>query len=403
MNLFENIITKIGGFFATPNQKKVNKGKSSGYRFYKTELANNETIFAAITLKANAIASAPIGIYKNHKKLTPNEHPLARLFKYGPNPRQSMFGFIQYMEMTRNTSEGAYAIIEYDRMGDVQAIWALKSDLVEPIINTDDNDLWYRIKDHDTDVVNFVHSSHIIALNYLNNNGLAGINPLNVLKNTISYDKEVKEFSINQMKNSLKANAVVTIPGTLDTELIEQYDEMMEGMQEAGIIYVDDGKDFKELSNRSYIDSKVFEVENITVQRVERVFNIVGKLIKDNVQNRDTEDLIFLKDTILPIVREYESEFNRKLLNSIEVEQECEIKFNLNGFARATMEKRGNFYQIMFRNNLMSTNEIRALEDLPPVEGGDRRFLSRDLWDADNYDEFMSSQSSNSNNINEQQ
>ena len=401
MNLFENIITKIGGFFATPNQKKVNKGKSSGYRFYKTELANNETIFAAITLKANAIASAPIGIYKDHKKLTPNEHPLARLFKYGPNPRQSMFGFIQYMEMTRNTSEGAYAIIEYDRMGDVQAIWALKSDLVEPIINTDDNDLWYRIKDHDTDVVNFVHNSHIIALNYLNNNGLAGINPLNVLKNTISYDKEVKEFSINQMKNSLKANAVVTIPGTLDAELIEQYDEMMEDMQEAGIIYVDDGKDFKELSNRSYIDSKVFEVENITVQRVERVFNIVGKLIRDNSTKGDTEDLIFLKDTLLPIIREYESEFNRKLLNSIEIEQECEIKFNLNGFARATMEKRGNFYQIMFRNNLMTTNEIRALEDLPPVEGGDRRFLSRDLWDADNYDEFMSSQSSNQNNSNE--
>ena len=224
-----------------------------------------------------------------------------------------------------------------------------------------------------------------------------------MLKNTISYDKEVKEFSINQMKNSLKANAVVTIPGTLDAELIEQYDEMMEGMQEAGIIYVDDGKDFKELSNRSYIDSKVFEVENITVQRVERVFNIVGKLIKDDVQNRDTEDLIFLKDTILPIIREYESEFNRKLLNSIEIEQECEIKFNLNGFARATMEKRGNFYQIMFRNNLMTTNEIRALEDLPPVEGGDRRFLSRDLWDADNYDEFMNSQSSNQNNINKQQ
>ena len=30
MNLFENIITKIGGFFATPSQKKVNRGKSSG-------------------------------------------------------------------------------------------------------------------------------------------------------------------------------------------------------------------------------------------------------------------------------------------------------------------------------------------------------------------------------------
>ena len=114
------------------------------------------------------------------------------------------------------------------------------------------------------------------------------------------------------MENSLKANAVVTIPGTLDAELIEQYDEMMEGMQEAGIIYVDDGKDFKELSNRSYIDSKVFEVENITVQRVERVFNIVGKLVKDDVRNQDTEDLIFLKCTLVPIVRLYEQELTRE-------------------------------------------------------------------------------------------
>ena len=248
-------------------------------------------------------------------------------------------------------------------------------------------------------MVNFVHNSHIIALNYLNNNGLAGINPLNVLKNTISYDKEVKEFSINQMKNSLKANAVVTIPGTLDAELIERYDEMMEGMQEAGIIYVDDGKDFKELSNRSYIDSKVFEVENITVQRVERVFNIVGKLIKDGAQNGDTEDLIFLKDTLLPIIRMYEQEFTRKLLNSLEIDQECEIKFNMSGFARATMEKRGNFYQILCRNGILSVNEIRALEDLPPVKNGDKRYLSRDLWDADNYEEFMKQSIGGNNSI----
>lgn len=397
MNLFENILAKIGGFFATPNQNKATKGKSSGYRFYKTELANNETIFAAISLKANAIASAPVGIYKDHQKLKASEHPLARLFKYGPNPRQSMFGFIQYMEITRNTNSGAYAIIEYDKLGDVQAIWPLKTDFVEPIINTDDNDLWYKIKDYDTDQVRYVHNSHIIALNYLNNNGLAGINPLDVLKNTISYDKEVKEFSINQMKNSLKANAVVTIPGTLDQELIEEYDEMMEGMQEAGIIYVDDGKEFKELQSKSYIDSKIFDVENITVQRVERVFNIVGKLIRSG--NEDSEDLIFLKDTLLPIFRQYEGEFNRKLLNSLEIDQDFEIKFNMSGFARANMERRGEFYQIGLRNSWLTVNEIRELEDLPPVEGGDRRYLSRDLWDADNYDEFMKSQSKTTNSV----
>ena len=68
----------------------------------------------------------------------------------------------------------------------------------------------------------------------------------------------------------------------------------------------------------------------------------------------------------------------------------------MSGFARATMEKRGNFYQMAFRNSWMTVNEIRKLEDLPPVEGGDKRYLSRDLWEADKYETFMQSQS-NSN------
>ena len=54
-------------------------------------------------------------IYKNYDKIAPIDDHLAKLFKYGPNPRQSMFSFMQYMESTRNTSHGAYAIIEYDK------------------------------------------------------------------------------------------------------------------------------------------------------------------------------------------------------------------------------------------------------------------------------------------------
>lgn len=389
MGIFENIKWKIQNFFGTPNQERLNKNRSSNYRFYQGELANNETIFAAITLKANAIASAPVGVYKGHKKLEPSEHKLAKLFKYGPNPRQTMFSFIQHMEMTRNTSTGAYAILEYDKSGEVQAIWPLKTDFVEPLINSDDNDLYYKIKDHDTNTVRYVHNNHIIALNYLNNNGLSSINPLEVLKNTISYDTKVKEFSINQMQNSLKANAVVKIPGTLSAELIEQYDEMMEGMQDAGIIYVDDGKEFKELSNRTFIDSKVFEVENITVQRVERVFNIVGKLIKTEGSNSDTEDLIYLKDSILPIIRMYEQMFTAKCLNTVELDEEMEIKFSMNGFARATMEKRGNFYQQMLRSGVFSPNQILQLEDMQPYEGGDVHLISRDLIPLDKLDKLL--------------
>ncbi len=116
------IINKIRSFFKTPNKLSIRKGFNNWFKFYNSNLANNETIFSAVTMKANAIASAPVQIQQNYQKLTPYEHNLAYLFKFGPNPRQTMFNFIQFMEASRNTNSGAYAIIEYDKLGDVKFI-----------------------------------------------------------------------------------------------------------------------------------------------------------------------------------------------------------------------------------------------------------------------------------------
>ena len=399
------LLNSIKNFFKTPAKTSIKRRFNNWFKFYNSELANNETIFSAVTIKANAIASAPVSINLDYKKLNPGEHKLSYLFKYGPNPRQTMFSFIQYMEATRNTNSGAYAIIEYSNvLGDISAIWPLKSEFVEPIIDQDSGELYYEITDHDDNTKRYVHNSHVIALEYLDNNGFKGINPLNVLKNTIDYDREIKEFSINQMKTSLKANAVVKIDTTLDEESLEEYDAMMEQMQENGIIYLDDGKDIKELSAKTYIDPNIFDIEKITVERVERVFNIIGKLTKGSSSNKtttsDTEDLLYLKDSILPVIRQYEQEFSKKLLTTKEKMQGYEIKLNMNGYARATMEKRGNFYQILYRNGILSANEIRILEDLPPVEGGDKRYISRDLCPVDLFDDFIKSSIATNNNKN---
>lgn len=388
------LLNSIKNFFKTPAKTSIKRRFNNWFKFYNSELANNETIFSAVTMKANAIASAPVSINLDYKKLNPGEHKLSYLFKYGPNPRQTMFSFMQYMEATRNTNSGAYAIIEYSNvLGDISAIWPLKSEFVEPIIDQDSGELYYEITDHDDNTKKYVHNSHVIALEYLDNNGFKGINPLNVLKNTIDYDREIKEFSINQMKTSLKANAVVKIDTTLDEESLEEYDAMMEQMQENGIIYLDDGKDIKELSAKTYIDPNVFDIEKITVERVERVFNIIGKLTKGSSSNKtttsDTEDLLYLKDSILPVIRQYEQEFSKKLLTTKEKMQGYEIKLNMQGYARATMEKRGNFYQQMIRNGIFSPNFCAMLEDAPPHKGGDKYYMSRDLCPIELYDEFI--------------
>ena len=178
------------------------------FSFFNKDLATNETIFSAISMLSNAIASAPIGVYKDYEKLKPYESDLARLFEYGPNNFQSTFQFIRLMETLRNTKGAAYAIKEYGYMGAIERLWVLNPDFV----------------------------------NHITSNGYTPISPLDVLRNTIDYDREIKEFSLNQMKNGLKANIVIKLQTKLSEPALKEYNAMMDKFKENGVLYVDSGK-----------------------------------------------------------------------------------------------------------------------------------------------------------------
>lgn len=377
------IFNSIRKFFKTPFKTIVNRSFSN-FSFFNRDINTNETIFSAISMLSNAIASAPIGVYRDYKKLKPKENKLARLLEYGPNTFQSTFQFIKLMETLRNIKGASYAIKEYDMHGDVEKMWVLNPNNVEPILENESKELYYSIMENGE--IRYVHSSHIIAVTHITTDGYTPISPLDVLRNTIDYDREIKEFSLNQMKDGLKANLIIKLQSKLNQEDLEKYNEMISRFKSNGLLYVDAGKEFQELKRTSFIDPNVAAVEKITIERVERVFNMPGKLSSSAT---DVEDLLYLKDTILPIARMYEQEFTKKCISITDRDEGTKVKLSLNGFARANMKTRGEFYFKGVRTGWFNPNEVRALEDTPPREGGDRFYVSRDLVPVDMLEDLI--------------
>lgn len=368
-----------GLFFKTPSIDFLQRG-SRAFSFSNGELANNETIFAAITMLSNAIGSAPISLRQGYDKVKPLDDNFSKLLRDGPNSNMSTFKFIRLMETIRNVKGNAYAIKEYDYYGDISSIWVLDSDFVTPIIDTDTKELWYRISTKNGD--DYFHNRHIIDVSHISTDGANGISPISVLSNTLNYDKSVKELSLEQLQNSVNFRYAFKVNGNIDPIKLAEYHKLIESYMKKGIIYLDNGKSLEELKDRSSIDPKIFEVEEITVSRVARVFNIPPhKLQAKNVTYASAEqgDLEFLVDTVLPIARMYEQEFNKKCLSENQKHKGYEVKFNLNGFARADMRTRGEFYFKMIRSAGLTPNEVRMLEDMPPKQGGDDLMVSRDL------------------------
>lgn len=375
------------GFFDKFRKKKGSiyvDQHNSFYTFDNSTLAGNETLFAAVSMLSNAIACAPITLRHNFDKVKPSENSVARLCAFGFNPNMTTFEFIRSMEAERNCSGAAYALKDYDRNGRVRALYLLKSAEVEPVVQSGTHELYYHIINGD--INDYIHCSHIIEVDYISADGYTkGIKPLDVLRNTFNYDRKVKEFSVNQMNYGLKPNIVIKLEGNnISNAIMEKYDAMISRYKQHGILYLDSTKEIRDMQASNVIDPKVFEAEQITIKKVASVFNIpVSKLWGDTKSGSSEEaDLMYLKDTLLPIIRMYEQAFTRGLLSNWEREDGYEIKFNMNGFARGNMSVRGEFYQKMIRNGVYSPNFVLELEDLPPYDGGDIHYISKDLVDV---------------------
>jgi hypothetical protein len=78
-------------------------------------------------------------------------------------------------------------------------------------------------------------------------------------------------------------------------------------------------------------------------------------------------------------LKEYEQEFDRKLLSPPDVYS----KHNVNALLRGDHASRSAYYVAMSNIGVLSINDIRELEDMPPVEGGDAYRVPLNFTTAD--------------------
>lgn len=343
-------------------------------------LATNETIFSAVTRLSNTMASLPLKMYKDYGAIN---NRIADMISNAPNKNMTSFDFIRTMEAYRNTEGNAYALKKYNSRYQVESLNILDPSRVEPVLEEGSGELWYEINGDNGRY--YVHNMEIIHVKHVHTAGFKGISPVKVLANTIAYDQEVRKFSLEQMDTAIKASFILKMATHLGKEKKE---EILNNFQQfykdnGGVLIQESGVEIESIS-RSIIDTKVFEVEKITKSRVAMVYNMplifLGSFEGVSYNSMEQLSIDYLTNTMTPIVRQYEQEFNRKLLTNGERLAGLYFKFNLNALLRGDMQTRGEFYFKMIRSGGMKPNEMRALEEMPPEPGGDTLWMSGDLY-----------------------
>ena len=125
-----------------------------------------------------------------------------------------------------------------------------------------------------------------------------------------------------------------------------------------------------EVPYASNSDSQYLELRDHQLREIARLFRIPGYLLGLE-QGSPQSEIQFVTHTIMPWLRRLESAFLRDLIVD---DEKYLAEFDVRGLLRGDAASRSAYYRAMWDIGVVSTNDIRASENLDPVDGGDERY-----------------------------
>lgn len=303
------------------------------------------------------------------------------LLKVRPNPYMSPTDFKTLMEFNRNHYGNAYALIE-TRGNKRVALHVLDPSKVKIIIDDDDllkYDATYIYEYTDKNKKYYFKDQEIIHLKGgLSRDGIVGKSIAEELAGTIKGSVEAQKYLNDLYSRGLTANAILEYTGELNKEkkkeLVRTITEFVRDRDSGNIVPIPLGMKLTPLDIK-LTDAQFFELRKFTSLQIAAAFglkpNHLNNYDKSSYNNSEMQNLTFLIDTLLYILRKYEEEFDYKLLYRDESQKGIHTEFNVATILRGDLKSQAEALQKYVSGGIYTPNEARNYAGMPKIDGGD--------------------------------
>ncbi len=211
--------------------------------------------------------------------------------------------------------------------------------------------------------------------------GDVGLSPISFARQSLSTAMAAEEQAGAQFANGVRIDGFLQTDITLDADQRKQFKENIvapyQGSGNAGGLMLLEGG-FKFVPGSfSPEDSQFLQTRSFHVEDLCRWYRMPPGLIGHTEKSSslptawEGQMISFNTLTLRPYLQRIEQAISRALIPAAKRGQ-FKAEFVVEGLLRADSEARSKFYQIMVQNGLMTRNEVRRLENLPPLGGGDQ-------------------------------
>lgn len=344
-----------------------------------------------VTLLAESIAQLPLELYRrqgNGQREAAINHPLYDVLRYQPNGFQTPYELRECTQMAAGLRGNGYSLIERRDDGNVTALWPLLNDKVT-VYRQPDLLPCYQVGSHPERLpMRMVH--HV---RWHTGNHYTGLSPIELHAEAVGLAQAVRQYTGKSFANGASVSGVIERPreaaaikdqGTID-RILDQWGSKYSGMDNAKkVALLQEGMTFKPISMTN-VDAEIVGVLKLTAVDVARIYKIplpmVNDLEKANYNTIEQLLIQFVVFCLLPWVKRHEQAMMRDFL-LVQDRRDHFIEFNLSGLLRGDQKSRYESYAIGRQWGWLSVNDIRRLENMPPVPGGEVYLQPLNMVDA---------------------
>lgn len=333
-------------------------------------------VWRAVQVSCNVPAALPLHAFREveESRVKAVGHS-ARLID-DPHPDMTPFEFWQTVYMHRRLWGNAYVRKLRNQLGQIAEMWPIHPGRVKAGRESETGRKVYAI-DGGREVLSDNEILHLPGLGY---DGVCGVSPVRAARQSIGLGLAAEEFGAKLFGSGSLATGILQTEQRLTQKqadtLSQRWKDKHAGLAGAhGTIVLDKGANFHQLTippeDAQFLESRRFQVVEVC-----RWFGIPPFLMFETEKSTswgtglEQQALGWVKFDLNPELTAIEQRLTKHILRPAQVY----ARYSIEGLLRGDSTARARFYQSLWNLGVFSTNEIRAYEELEPVEGGDVRY-----------------------------
>jgi len=361
--------------------QRIEAMNQAGYSVSGDQAMRQTAVFACVRVLAETIASLPLYLYKRRDdegKDPARDHYLWPILHDSPNNFQTSLEFFEVCMGHLCLRGNAYAFIERNGAGRITRLVPLHPDRIKvKLKDAKQQELEYEYTDEEGQK-SILDTDDVWHQKGISTDGFMGISPIEMARRAVLLASVAEDHGVAYFQNGARASGIAKLPGTLKEPAQKRLQESLQAGMSGGnkfrVLVFESGMEWQQLSltneDSQYLETRAFQVEEIA-----RLFRVpcilIGHADKSaTYASAEQFMLSFVVHTVRPWLVRIERSINKYLLTDAERRQYF-AKFKVEGLLRGDTRSRYAAYSSAINARWLSPNEVRALEDMNPREGGD--------------------------------